>query len=87
MLVHEGSQSSSGHYYVYINQRGQWYKFNDEIVEVVEKARAMDYNFGGVFDVAEYDTRQMRIQQKQVQNKSTAYLLVYVSREYRQQLL
>lgn len=47
----------------------------------------MDYNFGGVFDVAEYDTRQMRIQQKQVQNKSTAYLLVYVSREYRQQLL
>lgn len=47
----------------------------------------MDYNFGGVFDIAEYDTRQMKVQQKQVQNKSTAYLLVYVSREYRQLLL
>ena len=48
VLVHEGSQASSGHYYVYIHLDEHWYRFNDERVEFVGKARAMDYNFGGI---------------------------------------
>jgi uncharacterized UBP type Zn finger protein len=35
VLVHEGSQASSGHYYVFIRLEGQWFRFNDEHVEEV----------------------------------------------------
>jgi hypothetical protein len=86
VLVHEGSQASSGHYYVFIRMEGQWFRFNDEQVEEVDRAHALDYNFGGTAEVVEYDGKQMKVVQKQVQNKATAYMLVYLSRQYSQEL-
>lgn len=29
VLVHEGTQASSGHYYVVLKVNGEWFKFND----------------------------------------------------------
>lgn len=65
---------------------GQWFRFNDERVEQVDRVHALDYNFGGSAEVVEYDSKQMKVVQKQVQNKATAYMLVYLSKQYSQQL-
>ena len=54
VLVHEGSFASSGHYYVYIRQKKQWFKFNDEQVEKVTREKALHFNYGGESDSLEF---------------------------------
>jgi ubiquitin carboxyl-terminal hydrolase 7 len=79
--VHEGSYASSGHYYVYIKEKGQWFKFNDERVERATREKALHYNYGGESDSIEFNTKEMKIKFKKHQNKATAYMLVYVSKD------
>ena len=81
VLVHEGSQASSGHYYVFVKTGGKWFKFNDERVEAVSRQKALDYNYGGLTQMAEYDAKQMKVNSRAVTIKSTAYMLVYVDDE------
>ena len=39
VLVHEGSKAESGHYYVYLQIQGNWYKFNDQEVSLASPAQ------------------------------------------------
>lgn len=80
VLVHEGSYATSGHYYVYIKTSSGWIKFNDERVEKVTREKALHYNYGGQSQVVEYDSKEMKIGFKSVQNKATAYMLVYANK-------
>ena len=50
-------------------------------MEQVSKQKALNHNFGGVTNIAEYDSKQMRVNSRPVQIKSTAYMLVYVNDE------
>lgn len=81
VLVHEGGKADSGHYYVYLNIDGKWFKFNDEIVLKVHEKQVFDYNFGGSIDVVELDTREMSVKMRQIVSSSTAYMLVYVKKD------
>ena len=47
----------------------------------MSKQKALNHNFGGVTNIAEYDSKQMRVNSRPVQIKSTAYMLVYVNDE------
>ena len=47
VLVHEGLFASSGHYYVFIKNKNQWIKFNDESVHNASREKALHYNYGG----------------------------------------
>lgn len=46
----------------------------------VEREHALDYNFGGRSEIMEYDSKEMKVYPHSVQNKTTAYMLVYLSR-------
>lgn len=80
VLVHEGSLANSGHYYVYIKTPSGWLKFNDERVEKVTRERALHHNYGGQSQIVEYDPKEMKVTFKSVQNKATAYMLVYANK-------
>lgn len=50
VLVHSGSGTSSGHYYVFIRPAGpdgKWFKLNDELVGLAEPGDVYEANFGG----------------------------------------
>jgi nitric oxide reductase activation protein len=79
--VHEGSFATSGHYYVYIKTKDSWIKFNDERVEKVTRERALHHNYGGQSETFEYQPKEMKVVFKSIQNKATAYMLVYANKE------
>ena len=81
VLVHQGSLASSGHYYVFIKIQGRWIKFNDERVEKATKEKALHSNYGGNFESVEYNAKEMKVVFKSVQNKATAYMLVYGNKQ------
>ena len=55
-------------------------KFNDERVEQASKDRALRYNYGGESDTVDFSVKEMKVKPKKHQNKTTAYMLVYVSK-------
>lgn len=81
VLVHEGSHANSGHYYVLIKTRHRWVKFNDERVEQASREKALHHNYGGQSQSVEYIPKEMKVNFKSVQNKATAYMLVYIDKD------
>ena len=79
--------ADSGHYYVYVNIDKQWYKFNDEFVEIATEDQAFEYNFGGADSVVELNTKELKVNSAISTNSSTAYMLVYVKQELKDVLL
>lgn len=59
-MVHEGAKAESGHYYNFVKINSQWYKFNDEIVQLVTKEKVFKYNFGGFHESVEFDAKEMK---------------------------
>mgnify|MGYP000872224765 CR=1 FL=1 len=87
MLVHEGSRAESGHYYNFVKIGEQWYKFNDERVQLVPKYKVLEYNFGGYHESIDFDAKEMRTEKKLVEFKTTAYMLVYIKLSLKEELM
>ncbi|XP_065899371.1 ubiquitin carboxyl-terminal hydrolase 7-like isoform X1 [Dysidea avara] len=72
VLVHSGD-NYGGHYVACLNPKGdgkQWYKFDDDVVSKCLKRDAIDYNFGGVEDIAA------------MRSCTNAYMLVYIRKSH-----
>lgn len=69
VLSHSGG-GSHGHYVAYVNPslKGDWLKFDDDLISLVHRSDAIDSNFGSTSDVDEW-TRSMQL---------NAYMLVYI---------
>ena len=52
----------------------------DERVEKATREKALHYNYGGQSQIVEYDSKEMKLGFKGVQNKATAYMLVYANK-------
>lgn len=85
--MHEGLHASSGHYYAYLLLDGRWLKFNDETVWEATKEQAFKHNFGGSVSTIEYNSRNMTVEGKDMQNRATAYMLVYQSKAMKNKLM
>lgn len=81
ILTHMGSTAGSGHYITFIRPGMQeWYKFNDEYVSQVSFGYIRKHAEGGEMEKINVDYRNMRTKISNVQNYSTAYMLVYIQK-------
>lgn len=79
VLVHAGVDARRGHYFCYIrDEAGTWYKFNDESVRVAEIQDVLAANFGG----STYNYWGSK-----VPLSTNAYLLVYIQKSKRDELM
>lgn len=82
VLVHSGEGSSSGHYYAFIRPKmGKWLKFNDDIVEKAYEYQVFTSNFGGTYLEAKYNKASKQIEEVEIKNITTAYMLVYLRKD------
>lgn len=81
IVVHSGS-INNGHYYCYIksnHSKNQWIKFNDEHVRKCEQYEAVEKNFGGLSKIYRVLDNGY-IQDINIKNDTSAYILVYVQK-------
>lgn len=73
VLVHSGD-NHGGHYVVFINPcaDGKWCKFDDDVVSRCTKQEAIEHNFGGQDEDGGLAVRHC----------TSAYMLVYISRQH-----
>lgn len=65
----------------------QWFKFNDDIVEKAYKFQVYDCNFGGTYKDAKYNKFTKNVEELDMKNTTTAYMLVYLRNEKIKELL
>ena len=53
VICHKGASASSGHYYAYIRIRNCWFKFDDELITLVDRSEVFDRHYGGFEDPEE----------------------------------
>ena len=88
VLVHSGEGSSSGHYYAFIRpEMGQWLKFNDDVVEKAYEYQVYNSNFGGTYTDAKYNKTTKEIEENEIKNITTAYMLIYLREDQIKDLL
>lgn len=88
VLVHSGEGSSSGHYYAFIRPKmGHWLKFNDDVVEKAYEYQVFNSNFGGTFTDAKYNKITKLIEENEIKNITTAYMLIYLREDSIKDLL
>ncbi|CAG9313206.1 unnamed protein product [Blepharisma stoltei] len=87
ILVHSGNLAA-GHYYSYISPKlnQNWYKFNDDSVDFALPTQAIEANFGGEIPTAEV-TEKGEIRQLANKNESSAYMLVYINENLKDEVL
>ena len=79
VLVHSGEGSSSGHYYAFIRPKMEhWLKFNDDVVEKAYQYQVYTSNFGGTYTDAKYNKNTKVIEENDIKNITTAYMLIYL---------
>ena len=88
VLVHSGEGSSSGHYYAFIRPKmGHWLKFNDDVVEKAYEYQVFQSNFGGTYIDAKYNKNTKLIEENEIKNITTAYMLIYLREDHIKDLL
>jgi ubiquitin carboxyl-terminal hydrolase 7 len=87
VVVHKGSPNS-GHYYAYIKPtiKDDWIQFNDEIVKPADKYEVFDNNFGGTNKYYKLKPKS-EISEINYSFESNAYILVYVKKSMRKNIL
>lgn len=82
VLVHQGQGAGGGHYYAYIKPNGpsdNWYRFNDQTVELSYPYHAMELSFGGSIELCKkFDKDKLALVDEVWPNQSTAYMLIYL---------
>ena len=83
VICHKGDTPTSGHYYVYINARNVWFKFDDDLVTLVSPDEVFEGHFGGSETPDKSglsgDGNKEGISKKQGKLRShSAYMLLYV---------
>jgi hypothetical protein len=89
ILVHRGNPRS-GHYYAFIkpDQTQSWIKFNDNNVNACSSKEAIDNNFGGSIDAIECKPMDdFKMFRSKVESIGSAYMLVYIRKQNRADLL
>jgi ubiquitin carboxyl-terminal hydrolase 34 len=76
VLVHRGV-ADSGHYYSFIKERGNWYKFNDEKVSSFNLEQLSHECFGGQETLSQYSEKTKSYVRKTVPITHNAYMLFY----------
>lgn len=56
----------------------QWFKFNDDIVEKAYSFQVFESNFGGTYWDAKFSKITKTIEETDIKNITTAYMLVYL---------
>jgi ubiquitin carboxyl-terminal hydrolase 25/28 len=71
IIVHDGVQAESGHYYCFIYDRADkiWWRFNDHVASKVDESTVFEEAYGGGL----------------ISNKC-AYSLIYISKEIAKEL-
>ena len=87
VVVHKGS-ANSGHYYAYIKPtiEDNWVLFDDEIVRPVDLYEVFDNNFGGSHKYFKLKPKG-EISETSYSFESNAYILVYVKKSVRRNLI
>ncbi|CAD8115652.1 unnamed protein product [Paramecium primaurelia] len=83
VLVHRGEAINHGHYYCYIKpffQSQQWFKFDDKFVTRATQKEVFQNNFGGQYQLPEYNEDLGEVIVENKNNPETAYMLVYLDR-------
>ncbi|CAD8178589.1 unnamed protein product [Paramecium octaurelia] len=83
VLVHRGEAINHGHYYCYIkpfSQSQQWFKFDDKFVTRATQKEVFQNNFGGQYQLPEYNEDLCQVIVENKNNPETAYMLVYLER-------
>lgn len=66
---------------------GQWLKFNDDIVEKAYDYQVYNSNFGGTYIDAKYNKTTKEIEENEIKNITTAYMLIYLREDQIKDLL
>lgn len=87
VVVHKGS-IDRGHYYAYIRPENndQWYNFNDEIVRKAELFEVFSNNYGGSSKLYRHKEKGI-INEINQKSDGNAYLLVYIRKQYQNEIL
>jgi ubiquitin carboxyl-terminal hydrolase 7 len=90
VLVHSGD-ISTGHYYAMIkpDKSDKWYRFDDDRVWRVTKREAFEANFGlePLDQTAMSKMTRAQVQNYQIRRHTSAYMLVYIKRSERDNVL
>ncbi|CAD8100630.1 unnamed protein product [Paramecium sonneborni] len=81
VLVHRGEAINHGHYYCYIKpffKSLQWFKFDDKFVTRATQKEVFQNNFGGQYQLPEYNDDLGEVIVENKNNPETAYMLVYL---------
>ena len=54
VLVHRGELIHHGHYYCFLEENQDWFKFDDKLVTKATIQQVFENNFGGTYDTGEY---------------------------------
>ena len=66
---------------------GQWLKFNDDVVEKAYNYQVFNSNFGGTFVDAKFNKTNKTIEENEIKNITTAYMLIYLREDSIKDLL
>ncbi len=87
VTVHSGS-IDQGHYYSYLKpeKHSQWYKFDDQVVSIVDTVDVIQNNYGGNRKTYQVD-KEGNVRDTKTSNSTSAYLLLYIRKSHRDFIL
>ncbi len=66
---------------------GHWLKFNDDVVEKAYEYQVFQSNFGGTYTDAKYNKNTKLVEENEIKNITTAYMLIYLREDHIKDLL